>query len=145
MEEEKITLNPDGKVFYLEQHNPYTKLVDSENQIYTNALELQGYSRFIRAVAIIDIIFNIGLDFPYYLITSLMSLCGYFGALRYDNVCLIFYMIFEIIKIIGKSIILYYNFKNQALFVYVAFSEMYDIYVLYVTKKLTNLINAPFS
>jgi hypothetical protein len=140
--EESIALNPDGNICYLEKNNPYKDIETTEN-FHSDAENLQIYSRFIRVVTIIDFVvtcFNLSLTFPYFLITAFISLSGYFGAVNYNNTMLTFYLFYQFLKIISKSIFVYYNYKSKII-IFVLISELYDSYVIVITNKLMRLIN----
>lgn len=144
--EESIALNPDGNICYLEKNNPYkTKTKDIENteNFYSDAENLQIYSRFIRFVTLIDFIMtclNLTLTFPYFLVTAFISTSGYFGAVNYNNTMLTIYLFYQFLKIISKSIFVYYNYKSKII-IFVLISELYDSYVIVITNKLMRLIN----
>lgn len=135
-DEESIALNPDGNICYLEKNNPYK---DTEN-FYLDAENLQIYSRFIRVVTFIDFVITCLLTFPYFLIASFVSLSGYFGAVNYNNTMLTVYLLYQILKIISKSIFVYYNY-NSKIIIFVLISEIYDSYIIVITNKLMKLIN----
>jgi len=162
MSEESLALNPDGKICYLEKNNPYrtqstqTQLADSESvripnedafnfltlEIYNDADNLEKYSRFIRLVTLIDIIMtmlNLGLEFPYFLAVSMLSLCGYYGAVNYNRTFLFVYMVYQYLKIIAKAFFVYYNWQSKLIILVIA-SEMYDAYIIVVTHRLSKLI-----
>lgn len=137
--EESIAVNPDGNICYLEKKNPYK---DTEN-FYSDAENLQMYSRFIRIVSIVDFIMtclNLTLTFPHFFVVAFISASGYFGAVNYNNIMLSIYLFYQFLKIISKSIFFYYNYKSTII-IFVFFSELYDLYVIFITNKLMRLIN----
>jgi hypothetical protein len=163
MSDESVALNPDGKLCYLEKNNPYrtqstqTQLTDVESiriteddpmtylpvELYTRVDELQRYSRFIRLVSFIDLamtLLNLGLEFPYFLAVSMISLCGYYGATNYNRTLLFAYMTYQYLKIIAKSLFIYYNYASKLVIIVIA-SEIYDMYIVVITSKLIKLIN----
>jgi hypothetical protein len=163
MSDESLVLNPDGKICYLEKNNPYrtqstqTQIKDVESiritendlmtylpiELYTRADELQRYSRFIRFVSFIDFamtLLNLGLEFPYFLAVSVISLCGYYGAINYNRTLLFVYMTYQYLKIITKSLFIYYNYASKYIIIVIA-SEIYDMYIVAITSRLIKLIN----
>ena len=150
--EEKILLNPDGDICYLEPKNPYKKksssekVADCENvriseeeyltiEMYNDAYKLQNYSKFIRFVSFMDFVFSFWLSYPYYIVLSFISLLGYYGSLTYNTFHLYTYTFYQLAKCVLKIIYICKYFNTIILL-----TVLYDSYVIRSTTKLIHLI-----
>jgi hypothetical protein len=122
----------DEKYFILDEK----KEIEDDDKLYR-------YSCFIRVISFIDFfmsMLNLTLVYPYALIVPFTSLCGYFGAVKYNKNFLQIYILYQCLKITMKGFYLYYVINEKISIVVIA-SGMYDGYIVYVTHKFINLLN----
>lgn len=88
----------------------------SQNIIQNNnedCVYLYKMSRSIKIISIIDFIFiflYIFISWPLAFL-SILPLCGYFGAKKYNSNLVNFYIIFNVLNILGKIYQVYYGIK----------------------------------
>tara|TARA_B100001094_G_scaffold300929_1_gene326788 strand:- start:712 stop:1239 length:528 start_codon:yes stop_codon:yes gene_type:complete len=94
-----------------EKNSKTNPLLDIENQLHNDDEDTQydhkiiqtyQYSKTIKIYTCLDTLINAFYVFfnPWYIIPTLLSVVGYFGALEYNNILLIIYCIYQISMII---------------------------------------------
>ena len=88
------------------ENNKTNPLLDIENQLHNEDEDTQldhkmiqtyQYSKTIKIYTCLDTLINAFYVFfnPWYIVPTLLSVVGYFGALEYNNIMLILYMIIK--------------------------------------------------
>ena len=124
-----VVENPEGPVFLgVSPDNPYKQIPSEEeggdteqvafgttvflipNRYVESALQLEKHSYNVRVFSILDFFMNmfnfLVTGYVASMLVSLVSLVGYYGALRYDRTRLIGYMSYQVLLTIARYAIL---------------------------------------
>lgn len=124
-----VVENPEGPVFLgVSPDNPYKQIPSEEegeeteqvafgstvflipNRYVQSAIDLEKHSYNVRFFSIVDFFMNllnfIVTGYVASMLISLVSLFGYYGALRYDRTRLIGYMSYQVLSTVGRYVLL---------------------------------------
>lgn len=132
-----VVENPEGPVFLgVSPDNPYKQIPSEEesedreqvafgttvflipNRYVQSAIDLEKHSYNVRIFSILDFFMNmfnfVATGYLASMTVSLLSLLGYYGALRYDRSRLIGYMSYQVLLTISRyAIIVIYAVNHQ--------------------------------
>lgn len=157
---ESIAVNPDGNIVYLEKHNPYKSKCSEEQDnnvqhirineedlyigmnMIQHALDIEKKSKFVRIICLIDLlvsVMNLGMQSSYALIPCIVSICGYQGAVIYNQSLVMIYMVYQAFELIGKVYILFF-ITNVNMILFMGLSVGIDVYILREFRSFYKLL-----
>ena len=108
--------------------------IETETDLIKRQTWSLGYT--IKILCIIDFITVLFYLFyaPLILIKILLIYLGYYGASRYNSLCIIGYIIYQLLSIIGYSILLYYFHTSYQISVSIL-SIMVNLWITWILYK----------
>ena len=136
----KPLISPDAKI--LEESND----VSMEDEDY-KMIETYKMAKTVKLYAGIDTFINGFYVFynPWYIIPTLISVFGYFGALEYNFFMLCFYFVYQAVMIIVRlalniDSLVYKRYSLGGLITMVAVSSLLTIFDLYILRFIFKMI-----